>query len=63
MKSAVEIERLFLINTLLLLFQALTNCITQLNRLDCESESEDQNKGGSESDELANGEVGGMIGF
>lgn len=38
---------------------ALTNCITQLNRLDCESESEDQNKGGSESDELANGEVGG----
>uniref|UniRef100_A0A8C2XZL2 SH3 domain-containing protein n=1 Tax=Capra hircus TaxID=9925 RepID=A0A8C2XZL2_CAPHI len=38
---------------------ALTNCITQLNRLDCESESEDQNKGGSESDELANGEMGG----
>ncbi|XP_048214114.1 transport and Golgi organization protein 1 homolog isoform X1 [Perognathus longimembris pacificus] len=38
---------------------ALTNCITQLNRLECESESEDQNKGGNESDELANGEVGG----
>nr|XP_045732791.1 transport and Golgi organization protein 1 homolog isoform X4 [Mirounga angustirostris] len=38
---------------------ALTNCITQLNRLDCESESEGQNKGGSELDELANGEVGG----
>ncbi|KAM9706189.1 transport and Golgi organization protein 1 homolog isoform 4-T4 [Dama dama] len=38
---------------------ALTNCITQLNRLDCESESEDQNKGGNEPDELANGEVGG----
>uniref|UniRef100_A0A8C0JPN5 Transport and Golgi organization protein 1 homolog n=1 Tax=Canis lupus dingo TaxID=286419 RepID=A0A8C0JPN5_CANLU len=38
---------------------ALTNCITQLNRLDCESESEDQSKGGSELDELANGEVGG----
>ncbi|XP_039739368.1 transport and Golgi organization protein 1 homolog isoform X1 [Pteropus medius] len=38
---------------------ALTNCITQLNRLDCESESEGQNKGGNESDELANGEVGG----
>ena len=34
-----------------------------MNRLDCESESEDQNKGGSESDELANGEVGGTIGF
>ncbi|XP_059001487.1 transport and Golgi organization protein 1 homolog isoform X8 [Mustela lutreola] len=38
---------------------ALTNCITQLNQLDCESESEGQNKGGSELDELANGEVGG----
>ncbi|XP_069846367.1 transport and Golgi organization protein 1 homolog isoform X1 [Dipodomys merriami] len=38
---------------------ALTNCITQLNRLECEFESEDQNKGGNESDELANGEVGG----
>nr|KAF6395481.1 MIA SH3 domain ER export factor 3 [Rousettus aegyptiacus] len=37
---------------------ALTNCITQLNRLDCESESEGQDKGGNESDELANGEVG-----
>ncbi|XP_008821976.1 transport and Golgi organization protein 1 homolog isoform X3 [Nannospalax galili] len=36
---------------------ALTNCITQLNRLECELESEDQNKG--QSDELANGEVGG----
>ncbi|XP_059533333.1 transport and Golgi organization protein 1 homolog isoform X2 [Myotis daubentonii] len=38
---------------------ALTNCITQLNRLDCESESEHQHKTGNESDELANGEVGG----
>ncbi|XP_036309529.1 transport and Golgi organization protein 1 homolog isoform X2 [Pipistrellus kuhlii] len=38
---------------------ALTNCITQLNRLDCESESEHQNKTGNDSDELANGEVGG----
>ncbi|KAM9612656.1 transport and Golgi organization protein 1 homolog isoform 3-T3 [Trichechus inunguis] len=38
---------------------ALTNCITQLNRLDCESESEDKNRGGSGSDELANGEMGG----
>ncbi|XP_036925434.1 transport and Golgi organization protein 1 homolog isoform X2 [Sturnira hondurensis] len=38
---------------------ALTNCITQLNWLDCESESEHQNKTGNESDELANGEVGG----
>ncbi|XP_054432595.1 transport and Golgi organization protein 1 homolog isoform X2 [Pteronotus mesoamericanus] len=38
---------------------ALTNCITQLNRLDCESESEHQSKRGNESDELANGEVGG----
>uniref|UniRef100_A0A7N5KMK6 MIA SH3 domain ER export factor 3 n=1 Tax=Ailuropoda melanoleuca TaxID=9646 RepID=A0A7N5KMK6_AILME len=38
---------------------ALTNCITQLNRLDCESESEGQNKGGNELDELSNGEVGG----
>ncbi|XP_016076672.1 PREDICTED: melanoma inhibitory activity protein 3 [Miniopterus natalensis] len=36
---------------------ALTNCITQLNRLDCEAESERQR--GNESDELANGEVGG----
>ncbi|XP_055966646.1 transport and Golgi organization protein 1 homolog isoform X2 [Sorex fumeus] len=38
---------------------ALTNCITQLNRLDCESEPESQNRGGNESDELANGEVAG----
>ncbi|KAF6073528.1 MIA SH3 domain ER export factor 3 [Phyllostomus discolor] len=38
---------------------ALNNCITQLNWLDCESESERQNKTGNESDELANGEVGG----
>ncbi|XP_017725469.1 PREDICTED: melanoma inhibitory activity protein 3 isoform X4 [Rhinopithecus bieti] len=38
---------------------ALTNCITQLNRLECESESEGQNKGRNDSDELANGEVGG----
>ncbi|XP_021562561.1 melanoma inhibitory activity protein 3 isoform X5 [Carlito syrichta] len=38
---------------------ALTNCITQLNRLECESEFEGQNKGGNELDELANGEVGG----
>ena len=41
----------------------MTNCITQLNRLDCESESEDQSKGGSELDELANGEVGGKFSF
>lgn len=38
---------------------ALTNCITQLNRLECELESEDADKGGNESDELANGEMGG----
>ncbi|XP_058131239.1 transport and Golgi organization protein 1 homolog isoform X2 [Dasypus novemcinctus] len=38
---------------------ALTNCITQLNRLDCDSDSESKNKGGIELDELANGEVGG----
>lgn len=38
---------------------ALTNCITQLNRLECESESDGQSKGGSESDELANGKLGG----
>ncbi|XP_062969510.1 transport and Golgi organization protein 1 homolog [Cynocephalus volans] len=38
---------------------ALTNCITQLNQLEYESESESQNKGGKESDELANAEVGG----
>ncbi|KAM5124985.1 transport and Golgi organization protein 1 homolog [Callospermophilus lateralis] len=37
---------------------ALTNYITQLNRLQCESESEDQNRE-DESDELANGEVAG----
>ncbi|XP_032129776.1 transport and Golgi organization protein 1 homolog, partial [Sapajus apella] len=40
---------------------ALTNRITQLNQLECESESEDQNKGGNDSDELANGEVAGKI--
>ncbi|XP_074237268.1 transport and Golgi organization protein 1 homolog isoform X1 [Saimiri boliviensis] len=38
---------------------ALTNCIMQLNRLECESESEGQNKGGNDSDELTNGEVAG----
>ncbi|XP_008589285.1 PREDICTED: melanoma inhibitory activity protein 3-like [Galeopterus variegatus] len=38
---------------------ALTNCITQLNQLEYESESESQNKRGNESDELENGEVGG----
>ncbi|KAM5137101.1 LOW QUALITY PROTEIN: transport and Golgi organization protein 1 homolog [Callospermophilus lateralis] len=37
---------------------ALTNYITQLNRLQCESESEDQNRE-DESDELSNGEVAG----
>ncbi|VTJ55013.1 Hypothetical predicted protein [Marmota monax] len=37
---------------------ALTNCITQLNWLQCESESEDQNRE-DESDELTNGEVAG----
>ncbi|XP_006894611.1 PREDICTED: melanoma inhibitory activity protein 3 [Elephantulus edwardii] len=36
---------------------ALTNFITQLNKFSCEGE--DQNKGGSGSDELANGEMGG----
>ncbi|KAM4823202.1 transport and Golgi organization protein 1 homolog isoform 2-T6 [Urocitellus parryii] len=36
---------------------ALTNYITQLNRLQCESESEDQSRDGS--DELTNGEVAG----
>ncbi|XP_058434468.1 transport and Golgi organization protein 1 homolog, partial [Marmota monax] len=36
----------------------LTNCITQLNWLQCESESEDQNRE-EESDELTNGEVAG----
>uniref|UniRef100_A0A8C6AFB0 MIA SH3 domain ER export factor 3 n=1 Tax=Marmota marmota marmota TaxID=9994 RepID=A0A8C6AFB0_MARMA len=39
---------------------ALTNYITQLNRLQCESESEDQNRE-DESDELTNGEVAGKI--
>ncbi|XP_047377195.1 transport and Golgi organization protein 1 homolog isoform X2 [Sciurus carolinensis] len=38
---------------------ALTNYITQLNRIELESECEGQNEGGGESDELANGEVGG----
>ncbi|XP_023488484.2 transport and Golgi organization protein 1 homolog isoform X3 [Equus caballus] len=38
---------------------ALVNCITQLDRIDCESEPEGQNKGGNEPGELANGEVGG----
>lgn len=56
-------HRELLSNALSLRPQALTNCITQLNRLDCESESEGQNKGGNESDELANGEVGGKISF
>ncbi|XP_076697932.1 transport and Golgi organization protein 1 homolog [Callospermophilus lateralis] len=37
---------------------ALTNYITQLNRLQCESETEDQNRE-DESDELTNGEVAG----
>ncbi|KAM4797783.1 transport and Golgi organization protein 1 homolog isoform 1-T1 [Urocitellus parryii] len=37
--------------------KALTNYITQLNRLQCESESEDQST--DESDELTNGEVAG----
>uniref|UniRef100_UPI004038CC70 transport and Golgi organization protein 1 homolog n=1 Tax=Callospermophilus lateralis TaxID=76772 RepID=UPI004038CC70 len=37
---------------------ALTNYITQLNQLQCESESEDQNRE-DESDELTNGEVAG----
>ncbi|XP_051042442.1 transport and Golgi organization protein 1 homolog [Phodopus roborovskii] len=38
---------------------ALTKCITQVNQLECELESEGQDQGGKESDELANGEVGG----
>ncbi|KAM5238839.1 transport and Golgi organization protein 1 homolog [Ctenodactylus gundi] len=38
---------------------ALTNCVTQLNQLECESESECESKGGNESDELASGAVGG----
>ncbi|XP_042636353.1 transport and Golgi organization protein 1 homolog [Orycteropus afer afer] len=41
------------------IINALTNCITQLNWLDCESETEDKNKGRSELDELANMEMGG----
>ncbi|KAK2086610.1 Transport and Golgi organization protein 1 [Saguinus oedipus] len=40
---------------------ALTNCITQLNQLECESESEGQNKGGNDSDELASGEAADQI--
>ncbi|XP_049626209.1 transport and Golgi organization protein 1 homolog isoform X2 [Suncus etruscus] len=36
---------------------ALTNCITQLNRLDCKSPTPE--KGRNESEELSNGEVGG----
>ncbi|XP_071463846.1 transport and Golgi organization protein 1 homolog [Marmota flaviventris] len=39
---------------------ASTNCITQLNWLQCESESEDQNRE-EESDELTNGEVAGDL--
>lgn len=42
---------------------ALTNYITQLNQIELELECECQNKGGGESDELANGEVGGKIGL
>ncbi|KAM6166255.1 transport and Golgi organization protein 1 homolog [Erethizon dorsatum] len=38
---------------------ALTSCITQLNQLECGSESEGPRPGGNEPDELANGEVGG----
>ncbi|XP_047375726.1 transport and Golgi organization protein 1 homolog isoform X5 [Sciurus carolinensis] len=38
---------------------ALTNYITQLNRIELESECEGQNEGGGESDEPGNGEVGG----
>ncbi|XP_047393229.1 transport and Golgi organization protein 1 homolog [Sciurus carolinensis] len=38
---------------------ALTNYITQLNQIELESGCEGQNEGGGESDELANGEVGG----
>ncbi|MBZ3869436.1 Melanoma inhibitory activity protein 3 [Sciurus carolinensis] len=40
---------------------ALTNFITLLNRIESESESEGQNKGGDESEELASGEVGDQI--
>ncbi|XP_012582276.1 PREDICTED: melanoma inhibitory activity protein 3 isoform X2 [Condylura cristata] len=38
---------------------ALTNCITQLYRLDCESEPEGQATGENDLAELANGEVAG----
>ncbi|EHB15474.1 Melanoma inhibitory activity protein 3 [Heterocephalus glaber] len=38
---------------------ALTNCIPQLNRLECRPESEDPGPGGAEADESANGEGGG----
>ncbi|XP_058525185.1 transport and Golgi organization protein 1 homolog isoform X1 [Ochotona princeps] len=38
---------------------ALTNCITQLNLLECESASDGPSRGGNESDELAKGELGG----
>uniref|UniRef100_A0A8C3WTY3 Transport and Golgi organization protein 1 homolog n=1 Tax=Catagonus wagneri TaxID=51154 RepID=A0A8C3WTY3_9CETA len=38
---------------------ALTNCITQLKCVDCESESEGHNQGGNESGESANGEARG----
>ncbi|XP_012921970.1 melanoma inhibitory activity protein 3 isoform X2 [Heterocephalus glaber] len=38
---------------------ALTNCIMQLDRLECRPESEGPGPGGTEADELANGEVGG----
>ncbi|MBZ3884655.1 Melanoma inhibitory activity protein 3 [Sciurus carolinensis] len=40
---------------------ALTNYITQLNRIELESECEGQNEGGGESDEPGNGEVGDQI--
>lgn len=42
---------------------ALTNCITLVNRLDCESEPVDQSKRGNESDKSANEAVGGKISF
>ncbi|XP_040595239.1 transport and Golgi organization protein 1 homolog isoform X1 [Mesocricetus auratus] len=38
---------------------ALTKCITQVNQVESELKTEDQNPEGNESDELANGEVGG----
>ncbi|MBZ3886580.1 Melanoma inhibitory activity protein 3 [Sciurus carolinensis] len=41
------------------IINALTNYITQLNQIQLESECRGQNEGGGESDELANGEVGG----